>query len=1034
MKSSLYLHLVILIFHLLLLLHFTINKVRALDTNNNTDRQALLSFKLQISDPQNLLSGWTNHTSTSHCTWFGVSCTTDHNHRVNSIHLPGLGLSGILSPHLSNLSSLQKLNLSRNNFYGQIPIELGRLFLLTHFILAENSITGAIPASLSQCQNLRAISLGFNKLTDHLPPELGALPRLQVLDASGNNLTGVVPPTFGNLSALTVLSLGSNNLSGPIPNQIGHLSNLLSIQLSVNQFSGEFPLSIFNISSLVYLSVVQNNFYGNLPSDIGFSLANIEQLYLGQNHFRGSIPESLFNASRIQVLDLPTNQFQGSIPLLRNMKSLTHLNLGGNNLFSTTEKNFHFFESLSDCTQLQDLILNSNQLSGELPTSLSNLSTVLVRFCIDNNLFTGSFPIGIEKFQNLMTMSIERNFFTGPLPHSIGALHNLQLLSLHKNNFSGEIPDVFGNLTELFQLTMGANQFSGKIPTSIGRCQRLSNLDLAWNSLVGTIPMEIFRLPILNYLYLARNYLNGSLPIELGGMTKLEFMDISDNQFSGNLSETIRGCISMRFLNLSRNNLTGFIPNSVGKLVALESLDLSLNSLSGPIPDNLEKLSALQNLNLSFNDLEGQVPRNGVFINLGWDSFQGNSKLCGNDKDAAQRLKVPECSTRRKSRRHLSLQIIIVLVSSIVFTSATFLIWVFIFQKKKKKMQRAGISSPSIKGLPPKISYSDIQLATNGFATENLVGKGSFGSVYKGVFGMTTIAVKVIDLQQSKALKSFNAECDALRNVRHRNLVRVITSCSSIDHRGGEFKALVMEFMSNGNLDNWLHPKESNQSQRNLSLTHRLDVAIDVASALDYLHHDCEPPLVHCDLKPLNVLLDENLGAHVGDFGLARFLNPNSPEKISRTIGLKGSIGYIPPEYGWGSNVSTSGDVYSFGVLLLEMFTAKRPTDEMFKDGLDINKFASTTQQNQVLKVVDARLFEYNNDLSEGDTSTYSSSVCGGDSSITSNAISNWDSKIEQCLAAVIRVGLSCAANSASDRLTMRETLAKLREIKKVLG
>ncbi|KAL7262899.1 hypothetical protein ACSBR1_001128 [Camellia fascicularis] len=559
-------------------------------------------------------------------------------------------------------------------------------------------------------------------------------------------------------------------------------------------------------------------------------------------------------------------------------------------------------------------------------------------------------------------------------------------------------------------------------------------LVLAWNSLLGTIPMEIFRLPILNSLYLARNSLNGSLPIELGIMTKLEFMDISDNRFPGNLPETIQGCISMRSLNLSRNHFTGFIPKSVGKLVALESLDLSLNSLSGLIPEDLEKLSVLQRLNLSFNDLERQVPRNGVFINLGWDSFQGNSKLCGNDKDAAQRLNVPVCTTQEKSNRHLLLKIIIVLVSSVVFMSAMFLIWVLIFQKKKKKMHRGGISSPSIKGLPPKISYSDIQLATNGFATENLVGKGSFGSVYKGVFGTTTIAVKVIDLQQSKALKSFDAECEALRNVRHRNLVRVITLCSSIDHRGGEFKALVMEFMSYGNLDNWLHPKESDQSQRNLSLTQRLDIAIDVASALDYLHHDCEPPVVHCDLKPLNVLLDENLGAHVGDFGLARFLNPNSPEKISSTIGLKGSIGYIPPEYGWGSNVSTSGDVYSFGVLLLEMFTAKRPTDEMFKDGLDLNKFASTMQQNQVLKVVDARLFEYNNDSSEGDTSTYSSSVGGGNSSTTSNAISNWDSKIEQCLAAVIRVGLSCAADSASDRLTMRETLAKLHEIKKVLG
>ncbi|KAF5955092.1 hypothetical protein HYC85_007948 [Camellia sinensis] len=902
MKSNLYLPLLILIFHLLLLLTFTINEVRALDTNN-TDRQAFLSFKLQISDPQNLLSGWNNHTSTSHCTWFGVSCTTDHNHRVNSIHLPELGLSRTLSPHLSNLSSLQKLNLSHNNFHGQIPIELGRLSLLTHFILAENSITGAIPASLSQCHNLRVINL----VTFHWNSVL--CQGCKFLMPLGTIILVLSPLTFGNLSDVTVLSLATNNLAGPIPNQIGHLSNLLYFQLSVNEFSGEFPLSIFNISSLVYLSVAQNNFYGNLPSDVGFSLANIEQLYLGQNHFRGSIPESLFNASRIQVLDLPTNQFQGSIPLLRNMNRLIHLNLGMNNLSSTTEQNFHFFESLSNCTLLQNcksknlvkcnnhtklktkqtvpyasaakpaksaeekrrgsvhgsarvsaygsarvqkvqrriklhgrpisnknLILNSNQLSGELPVSLANLSAALIRFCIDDNLFTGSFPIGIEKFQNLISLSMEKNFLTGLLPPSIGALHKLQRFSVHRNKFSGEIPDVFGNLTELFQLTMRANEFSGKIPTSIGRCQRLTVLVLAWNSLVGTIPMEIFRLLILNYLYLERNSLNGSLPVELGSMTKLEFMDISDNRLSGNLPETIQACISKRSLNVSRNHLTGFIPKLVGKLVALESLDLSLNSLSGLIPEDLEKLLALKRLNLSFNDLEGQVPRNGVFINLGWNSFQGNSKLCGNDQDAAQRLKVP---------------IIIVLVSSIVFMSAMFLTWVLIFLKKKK--MRRGISSPSIKGLPPKISYSDIQLATNGFAADNLVGKGSFGLVNKGVFGMTTMAVKVIDLKQSKALKTFNAECEALRNIRHKNLVRVITSCSSIDHRGGEFKALLMEFMSNGNLDKWLHPKESDQSQRNLSLTQRFDIAIDIASAIDYLHHDCEPPVVHSDLKPPNV-------------------------------------------------------------------------------------------------------------------------------------------------------------------------------------
>lgn len=156
------------------------------------------------------------------------------------------------------------------------------------------------------------------------------------------------------------------------------------------------------------------------------------------------------------------------------------------------------------------------------------------------------------------------------------------------------------------------------------------------------------------------------------------------------------------------------------------------------------------------------------------------------------------------------------------------------------------------------------------------------------------MAIKVLDLKQNKASRSFIAECEALRSVRHRNLVKAITSCSSIDHGGAEFKALVMEFMSNSSIDKWLYP-EDNESGLSLNLTERLNIAIDVASAVDYLHHDCDPPVVHCDLKPGNVLLDDDMGAHVGDFGLARFLLQNTAQNQCSTILLKGSIGYIPP-------------------------------------------------------------------------------------------------------------------------------------------
>jgi len=227
-----------------------------------------------------------------------------------------------------------------------------------------------------------------------------------------------------------------------------------------------------------------------------------------------------------------------------------------------------------------------------------------------------------------------------------------------------------------------------------------------------------------------------------------------------------------------------------------------------------------------------------------------------------------------------------------------------VITKKKRKTINNESSTSKLKGLPPRLSYSEIQLAVNGFVTTNLIRRGAFGSVYGAVFSSgesgihTTVAVKVLDLMQSKASKSFDAECEALRNIQLQNLVKVITSCSSIDHTGAEFKALAMEFMSNGNLDKWLYPEDV-ECGSTLTLTQRLNIAIDVASALDYLHHDCDPPVVHCDLKPGNVLLDEDMTAHVGDFGLARFLSHDSSQNGSSTIGLKGSIGYIAPGMLW---------------------------------------------------------------------------------------------------------------------------------------
>ncbi|KAJ7959262.1 Receptor-like protein kinase [Quillaja saponaria] len=861
---------------------------------------------------------------------------------------------------------------------------------------------------------------------------------LKVLDLSVNGITGAIPSTFGNLSTLTNLSIARNKLRGMIPIQLGQLQNLRTLQLSENELSGMIPFSIYNMSSLEFLSLTKNSLVGNLNTNIGVAFPNLKGLFLSHNKLEGPIPNSVSNASQLQILDLSSNMFSGVIPVLGNLNNIRTLHFGQNHLSSTTEQNYKVFGSLTNCTQLKNLYMNSNKLAGQLPSSVANLSASLQEFCVDDNLLNGDFPLGFESLHNLTSLAIHQNFFTGQIPIAIGKLQQLQKFTIFENMLSGEIPDIFGNLTRLYFLLMGNNQLTGRIPTSLAKCQQLTILGLEGNRLDGTITRQIFVLPSLNTLLLARNSLSGSLPREVGSLKQLENIDVSDNQLSGNIPAEIGHCSSLQSLGMARNKLTGLIPDTLGELKALTRLDLSSNNFSGLIPDDLEDLSALQILNLSFNTLEGQVPSKNIFANLSWNSVQGNYKLCATEQEIAGKLRVSTCPREDKSTMPWVVKIVILISVFIVLVSAIVCsIWVWMMQKKKKSSHGVNGSHPHMV-FQPSFSYSEIRAATNGFVTENLIGKGGFGSVYKAVFtsenGLnTTLAVKVLDLKQSKASKSFDVECQAFRNVRHRNLIKIVSSCSGIDHTGAEFKALIMEYMVNGNLDEWLYPNDI-ESKPILSLTQRLNISIDVASALDYLHHDCDQPVVHCDLKPGNVLIDENMVGNVGDYGLSKILFQNSSQEESSTMHLKGSIGYIPPEYGLGGKASTSGDVYSFGILLLEMFMAKKPTEDVFQEGLNLEKFASAVHENQVLSIADPRLFIDTECQTQGSVTSHSGGSDSSNRTFSHTDVNyNWLENNEAAVEAAIRVGLSCSVYSAKDRISMREALTKLMEIKKYL-
>ncbi|XP_059658811.1 receptor kinase-like protein Xa21 [Cornus florida] len=311
------------------------------------------------------------------------------------------------------------------------------------------------------------------------------------------------------------------------------------------------------------------------------------------------------------------------------------------------------------------------------------------------------------------------------------------------------------------------------------------------------------------------------------------------------------------------------------------------------------------------------------------------------------------------------------------------------------------------------LQIGELLQATDKFSPAKVVGEGRYGCVYKGVLNsFGDVAVKVLKLQRRGASKSFVAECEALRNTRHRNLVKIFTAYSGCDHKGNEFKALVFDFMPNGSLERWLHPSSSVQfNSRNLNLIQRLNIAIDVACALDYLHNRCTPPIIHCDLKPNNILLGNELCAHVGDFGLARFLDYM---QSNSSIGVRGTIGYVAPEYGTGGNATTQGDVYSYGILLLEMFTQKKPTDSMFMDNLNLHNYVKIALPDRVMEVVDPLLIleaEY-------------------ESNRTGQSSKGNQGRIEKCLGLILRIGVVCSAELPRERKGIGDVLAQLNVIR----
>ncbi|XP_028100715.1 receptor kinase-like protein Xa21 [Camellia sinensis] len=568
---------------------------------------------------------------------------------------------------------------------------------------------------------------------------------------------------------------------------------------------------------------------------------------------------------------------------------------------------------------------------------------------------------------------------TGSIPNSIGKLSMLEILMLDNNNISGEIPSSIRNLSRLGTLDLSTNTIEGSIHISAGNCTNLLQIHLDYNRLTGEIPYQIFSLSSLINLSLSQNYLTGLLRQEVGNLKNLNGLYVSTNKLFGEIPETLGNCEVLEFLYIDGNFFEGTIPTTFRQLKGIQELDVSRNNLSGQIPRFLGEFQFFQYLNLSYNMFDGEVPNGGVFTNISAFSVVGNSKLCGGIK-LLQLLACPMqvLNERKQPFNHR----VIVLTVTLIIVLLSLCILAIIYQNKRSR-QPVKLASP-LQNQYLQLSFGELFQATNGFSPSNLIGEGGYGFVYKGILNSEEqiVAVKVLKLHEHGANKSFVTECEALKNIRHRNLVKIITACSSIDFKGNDFKALVFEFMENGSLENWLHPSLLEQHEpKNLNFVQRPNIAIDVACALDYLHHH-----VACALTQ------------------------------SSSIGIRGTIGYVAPEYGMGEEASTQGDMYSYGVLLLEMFTGKGPTSNMFTGNVNLHSYVKMCLPEQVMQIIDPQIIL---EMEEEPSRSMQNS--------TTNI-----SKLKTFLVPVFQIGVSCSAEMPSERMSVKDVLKELHKIRNV--
>ncbi|KAJ0508718.1 putative protein kinase RLK-Pelle-DLSV family [Helianthus annuus] len=823
---------------------------------------------------------------------------------ITQIKVIGMNAAGPIPEGLWTLTYLINLNLNQNYLTGSLSPSIGNLTRMQWMTFGANALSGPVPAELGRLTDLRSLAFDTNNFSGSLPPELGNLRRLQQLYIDSSGVGGKIPSTFANLQNLVTVRASDNEFTGRIPDFIGNWTLLESLRFMGNSFNGSIPPSFSRLTSLQDLRI---SGLSNGTLDFIKDLKSLRVLVLRNNRISGTIPTDIGEYQNLTQLDLSFNNLRGEIPRdLFNLSQLSFLFLGNNSLYGT-------LPAVKSAT-LRNLDFSYNELSGTLPSWVNEPNLQI-------NLVVNNFTLGDSGNSDLPTglNCLQRNFPCG---------RGLPIYSSFAINCGGsEITSSSQIVYDQENETLGAATYyvTSERRWGVSNAGQRENpaytasLARQFNSLDSAL-FQTSRISAGSLRYYGLGLENGNYTVNL----QFAELQIEDGPTWRSLGR--------RVFDIYIQGNRVFKDFNIIKEAGGASFSPVTRQATVRVTDNYLEIHL-------FWSGKGTccVPTQGAFGPL-------ISAISATPNFRPSVRNTPLSTKKnRKSRTGLIVGILV----PIAVVSFLLVLAIYIFRKRSKKQDTSDtyeeFEFSGIDAKPDTFSYGDLRDATNDFSPENKLGEGGFGPVYKGTLDdERVIAVKQLSVASHQGKTQFIAEIATISAVQHRNLVKLYGCCIE-----GDKRLLVYEYLENKSLDQALFGNK----RLSLSWATRFDICLGIARGLSYLHEESRIRIIHRDVKASNVLLDSDLNPKISDFGLAKLYDDKKTHMSTR---VAGTIGYLAPEYAMRGHLTEKADVFSFGVVALEIVSGRPNSDSTLED-----EKISFSSSNSEVELVDKELSEF---------------------------------------------------------------------------